>query len=287
MRKSQFKDLAMKGKNVLLSKQDVDCLMALPMEIEIDADANVRLSLRGASGTVPFGENIHPTALKSGLLNGLLPHRRLRHVQLGPDRLPGTSRCRRPARGPTPSRSTWSASSGVAWAPAVMWMSTLYEVFGRLFQMRGFVEEMAAGAATTMTAEFAGVNQYGHYLAGLTLEQASNGSPARGFADGENSAWCIYTPNADFGNAEVTELYYPILYLGPEHRAGLGGYGRFRGGLGHTAVWMVNNTPRASSTSAADAGMRSKVAGEPRHVRRLPELPETGRATRTTPMSRS
>ena len=54
----------------------------------------------------------------------------------------------------------------------------------------------------------------GIYLASLTLEQASNGSPARGYSDGENSAWCIYTPNADFGAAEVIEGYLPILVLG-------------------------------------------------------------------------
>ena len=57
MRKSQFKDLAMKGKKTILGKQDVDCLMALPMEIEIKSDGNVKLSLRGASGTVPFVSN--------------------------------------------------------------------------------------------------------------------------------------------------------------------------------------------------------------------------------------
>ena len=129
-----------------------------------------------------------------------------------------------------PFEKDYFASSGVAWAPAVIWMSSLYEVFGRLFQMRGFVEEMAAGAATTMTAEFAGENQLGMYVASLTLEQASNGSPARGYADGENSAWCIYTPNADFGSAEVFESFLPFLYLGRNIEPDSGGYGQFRGG---------------------------------------------------------
>jgi len=36
------------------------------------------------------------------------------------------------------------AASGVAWAPAVVWMSSLYEAFGRLYWSRGFVEEVAA-----------------------------------------------------------------------------------------------------------------------------------------------
>ena len=96
------------------------------------------------------------------------------------------------------------------------------------------------------------------FVAGLTLEQASNGSPARGMADGENAAWCIYTPNADFGNAEVTELYYPILFLGRNIEPDSGGYGKFRGGLGHTAVWMVKNTPGIEYQCGC-AGMRSKV----------------------------
>ena len=41
-RKSQFKDLAMKGKKALLGKQDVDCLFNLPMEMEVKGDASVR-----------------------------------------------------------------------------------------------------------------------------------------------------------------------------------------------------------------------------------------------------
>ncbi len=274
MRKSQFKDLAMKGKNVILNKQDVDCLMALPMELEIDGDADIRFSLRGVSGSVPFGENIHPTALKSGLLNGYS------HV-IGFDMFnsgPAASwDVELPPAGSwaNPFDVDWSASSGVAWAPAVLWISNLYEAFGRLFHMRGFIEEMAAGSATTMTAEFAGVTQLGYYLAGLTLEQASNGSPARGYDDGENSAWCIYTPNADFGNAEVTELYYPLLYLGRNIEPDSGGYGRFRGGLGHTAVWMVHNTPSGIEYQCGDAGMRNKVLANHGMYGAYPNVPDS------------
>lgn len=258
LRKSQFKDLAMKDKHVILKKQNVDCLFNVPMEVEVKGDASVRFSLRGASGTVPFGENISPVALKSGLLNGYSHIIGFDMFNSGPV---AAWDVEMPPAGSwaNPFEKDFSASSGVAWAPAVIWMSNLYEAFGRLFQMRGIVEEMTAGAATTMTAEFAGVTQNGYYLAGLTLEQASNGSPARGFTDGENSAWCIYTPNADFGNAEVTELYYPILYLGRNIEPDSGGYGRFRGGLGHTAVWMVHNTPSGIEYQCGDAGMRSKV----------------------------
>ncbi len=271
IRKSQFKDLAMKGKRVLLAKQDIDCLFNLPMELEIEADARVRISLRGASGTVPFGQNISPTALESGLLMGYSHIIGFDMFNSGPK---AAWEVELPPSGSwaNPFEKDFSASSGVAWAPAVMWLSSLYEVFGRLFQMRGFVEEMAAGAATTMTAEFAGVNQHGVYVAGLTLEQASNGSPARGFTDGENSAWCIYTPNADFGNAEMIELYYPILFLGRNIEPDSSGYGRFRGGLGHTAVWMVHNT-QGIEYQCGCAGHTQQGVGEPRHVRSLSELP--------------
>jgi N-methylhydantoinase B/oxoprolinase/acetone carboxylase alpha subunit len=139
-----------------------------------------------------------------------------------------------------------------------MWMSSLYETFGRLYYARGYVEEVAAGAATTLTAEFSGVGQFGVYVAGLTLEQASNGAPARGMADGENSAWCIYTPNADFGNAEISESYYPIMYLGRNIEPDSGGYGMYRGGLGHTAIWMFKNTP-GMEYQCGCAGIRSRI----------------------------
>jgi N-methylhydantoinase B/oxoprolinase/acetone carboxylase alpha subunit len=259
VRKSNFKDLAMAGKRVILPQQDIDCLFNLPLEVTVDASAKVRFSLRGASGWVPFGENITPAALVSALLNGYS------HI-VGFDMFnwgsvaAWTLETPPPGSWANPYPENYFASSGVAWAPAVMWMSSLYEVFGRLYHARGFVEEMAAGAATTMTAEFSGTNQYGLYTAGLTLEQASNGSPARGIADGENSAWSIYTPQADFGNAEITELFYPILYLGRNIEPDSGGYGKYRGGLGHTAVWMIKNTPGIEYQCGC-AGIRSKVVG--------------------------
>lgn len=257
VRKAQFKDLAMKGKRVKDPSQDVDCLFNLPMELVVEGDASVRISLRGASGTVPFGENISPTALRSGLLNGYSHIVGFDMFNSGPT---ASWKVETPPPGSwaNPFEKDFLASSGVAWAPAVIWMSSLYEVFGRLFQTRGFVEEMAAGAATTMTAEFAGPNQLGMYVASLTLEQASNGSPARGYADGENSAWCIYTPNADFGSAEVIEGYLPLLYLGRNIERDSGGYGQFRGGLGHTAVWMVHGTTGIDYQCGC-AGIRSKV----------------------------
>lgn len=257
LRKSNFKDLAMKGKRVIMPDQDIDCLFNLPLDVTIDGDAHVRFSLRGASGWVPFGQNITPPAVASALLNTYS------HI-VGFDMFNSGSMAawdlEMPPAGSwaNPYPANYFASSGVAWAPAVMWMSSLYETFGRVYHCRGYVEEVAAGAGTTMTAEFAGVNQFGVYLAGLTLEQASNGSPARGMADGENSAWCIYTPNADFGNAEISELYYPIMFLGRNVEPDSGGYGKHRGGLGHTAVWMIMNTPGVEY-SCGCAGMRSKV----------------------------
>ena len=257
IRKSNFKDLAMKGKRVILPSQDIDVLFNQPLNVTIDADAKVHFSMTGASACVPFGENITPGACVSALLNGYS------HM-VGFDMFNWGAVAAWKLE--TPPAGSWAnpypvnyfASSGVAWAPAVTWLSSLYEVFGRMYFARGFVEEMAAGAATTMTAEFSGVNQYGMFSAGLTLEQASNGSPSRGIGDGENSAWSIYTPQADFGNAEITELFYPIMYLGRNIEPDSGGYGRFRGGLGHTAVWMVKNTPGLEYQCGC-AGIRSKI----------------------------
>jgi len=259
LRKSNFKDLAMAGKRVILPQQNVDCLFHLPMEIRVAPDGRITFSLRGASSWVPFGENITPQALISALLNGYS------HM-VGFDMFNWGSVAAWTLE--TPPQGSWAnpypvhyyASCGVAWAPAVLWLSSLYECIGRMYFARGFVEEVAAGAATTMTGEFYGINQYGVYIAGMTLEQACNGGPARAIADGENSAWCIYTPNADFGNAEVNELYYPILYIGRNLEPDSGGYGKYRGGLGHTAVWLVKNTSGIEYQCGC-AGMRSKVVG--------------------------
>lgn len=259
IRKSNFKDLAMKGKRVIKPEQDIDCLMNVPMEVTVDKDAKLRFNMQGASGWVPFGENITPPAVISAMMNGYS------HM-VGFDMFNWGAVASWDIE--TPPAGSWAnpypenyfASSGVAWAPAVIWLSSLYETLGRLFYARGFIEEVAAGGATTMTGEFAGINQQGVYVTGMTLEQACNGSPARGMGDGENSAWSIYVPNADFGNAEVSELYYPIMYLGRNLEPDSGGFGRFRGGLGHTVVWMVKNTP-GIEYACGDAGIRSKIVG--------------------------
>ena len=274
LRKSNFKDLAMKGKRVIMPNQDIDILFNLPLEITIDVDAKVNFSLSGASSWVPFGQNITPPAILSALLNTYS------HI-VGFDMFNWGSVAAWSLDDPpegswaNPYPVNYFASAGVAWAPAVMWMSSLYEAFGRSYYMRGYIEEVAAGAATTLTAEFSGIGQYGTYVAGLSLEQASNGAPARGMADGENSAWCIYTPNGDFGNAEVTELYYPIIYLGRNIEPDSGGYGTFRGGLGHTAVWMVKNTPGIDYQCGC-AGMRSKVLANHGMFGAYPTWPDRG-----------
>ncbi len=259
IRKANFKDLAMKGKRVIKPEQDVDCYMNVPMEVVVDKDAKIKFNMNGVSGWVPFGENITPPAVISAVMNGYSHMVGFDMFNWGAvaaweiETPPGGSWA-------NPYPENYFASSGVAWAPAVIWLSSLYENLGRLFYARGFIEEVAAGGATTMTGEFAGINQQDVYVTGMTLEQACNGSPARGLGDGENSAWSIYVPNADFGNAEVSELYYPILYIGRNLEPDSAGYGRFRGGLGHTVVWMVQNTP-GIEYACGDAGIRSKIVG--------------------------
>lgn len=257
MRKSQFKDLAMKGRDVVMPRQNIDLLSNVPMEMRIDGKANVTVSLAGASASVPFGQNISPTALSSALLMGYSHVVGFDMFNSGPtyaltvETPPPGSWC-------NPFPVDWFASTGIGWASAIRWLSQLYEVTGRLYHARGFVEEMSAGAASTLCAEWNGINQYGQYSVGLGLEQASNGSPARGISDGEPAAWCLYTANADFGSAEVMELYYPIMYLGRNMEPDSGGYGKFRGGPGHTSVWMVKNSPELRY-AAACAGAHSKI----------------------------
>jgi len=274
MRKSNFKDLAMKGKRVILPHQNIDVLFNLPMRLEITGDGKVRFSLKGASGWVPFGENLTPEALRSAAMNAFSHMVGFEMFNWG---IMASWELEEPPPGSwcNPYPQNYFAATGVGWAPAVMWLSSMYEMFGRLYYSRGYVEEVAAGAATTMTAEFSGFNQYGLYTAGLTLEQASNGGPARAIADGETSAWCIYTPNADFGNAEVSELYYPIMYLGRNIEPDSGGYGKYRGGLGHTAVWMIKNTPGIEYQCGC-AGLRSKIVGNHGMYGAYPSWPDRG-----------
>jgi N-methylhydantoinase B/oxoprolinase/acetone carboxylase alpha subunit len=57
VRKSQFKDLAMRGKRVMDPSQDVDCLFSLPMELNVKSDASVRASTCSTPGRPPRGRS--------------------------------------------------------------------------------------------------------------------------------------------------------------------------------------------------------------------------------------
>ena len=83
VRKSIFKDLAMKGKRVILPQQDIDCLFNLPMEVEdrLGREADALPARRQRLGSLrPEHDPVGPDL---GRAERLLPRGRLRHVQLG------------------------------------------------------------------------------------------------------------------------------------------------------------------------------------------------------------
>lgn len=274
LRKSNFKDLAMKGKRVVLPHQDRDFLFNVPLEMTITPQGKARFSLRGASALVPFGQNINPVAIVSALLNGYSHLVGFDMFNSGPV---ATWEIETPPPGSwaNPYPVNYYASAGVAWAPIIIWLGSIYEAISRTYYARGYLEEVASGPARVVAPEFSGIGQYGLFVAGTNAEAAASGAPARAIADGENAAWCLYTPNGDQGNAEVMEMFYPYLYIGRNLEPDSGGYGKYRGGLSHTAVWLIKNTPGVDY-QASCAGMSSKLPGNHGMFGAYPHYPLRG-----------
>lgn len=77
---------------------------------------------------------------------------------------------------------------------------------------------------------------------GINAEVTASGSGARGVMDGIDTAWSLWNPEGDQGNAEMWELLYPHLYLGRRVITDSGGVGRFRGGAAFESMWMIHNS---------------------------------------------
>ncbi len=106
------------------------------------------------------------------------------------------------------------------------WCGTI----GAAFYMRGFREE-TFNYVSSSGWQLAGYDQYGNKRPMLGGNTGAFGAGATGVCDGVDAGGWVATPETDVGNAEVFELFMPLMFMCRSLEPYSVGYGRNRSGL--------------------------------------------------------
>lgn len=88
------------------------------------------------------------------------------------------------------------------------------------------------------TMEMFGVNQRGEQYGSVLLEAIVGGSGATPISDGVDTAGMVQSISCCKANAETYEFRYPFLYVFSRQQTDSGGAGKFRGGMGYSAMYV-------------------------------------------------
>ncbi|MBI2864616.1 MAG: hydantoinase B/oxoprolinase family protein [Chloroflexi bacterium] len=130
-------------------------------------------------------------------------------------------------------------------ATGIVWNDCL----SRAYYAKGYREEVFAPNVVTVGMHCGGIDQYGRMFGAFNMEASSCGTGARGVLDGLDTAYALWNPEADMGDAEVWEQILPIVWLGRGIQPDSGGFGKFRGGNGIESLYFVANTNQAEMGS--------------------------------------
>jgi len=89
---------------------------------------------------------------------------------------------------------------------------------------------------------FGGINQYGSPCAGVILDNFAGGTGGTVSRDGVDTGANMLNPTSRISDVEIIELGLPFMYLARRNAPDSGGFGKFRGGMGGEAIYMVYGT---------------------------------------------
>lgn len=287
LRKSTFFDMVMNGRG-LIPQQQNNFIRSLPIETKLGLDGRMEISLDGATQVEPFGTNTTPENMKAGTL--------IPFVQLVGHEMPNSGTAslfdlEAPAGSCVNAFATNPfAGSLSGWSCVHPYGQTMFELISRSYFSRGFVEEVVSSAGNSGGSRIIleGIGMYGKHGVFDNMEMVAMPMPARAIADGDPCCWSSVHSMPDQTNAESYEAWYPALYLGRNIEPDSGGFGKYRGGLAFTSVFMIMNTPGLwgtneappNSLSAGNYGVYGSIPTGPRgadwtHRANLKELAES------------
>ncbi|MBI2875230.1 MAG: hydantoinase B/oxoprolinase family protein [Firmicutes bacterium] len=117
-----------------------------------------------------------------------------------------------------------------------------HECIAKMLHAAGgeFLEDAVSSySGSAQHAYWYGINQAGKRFVGTVLDTFSRGFGATPFRDGVDTGGNVIAPAGSIADVEMFELKYPIMYLFRQHARDSGGPGRFRGGVGGEAAYMM------------------------------------------------
>lgn len=239
-RNAAFRTAGYTGVGVLFPLADREYLIHVPVESRVDGTAGLGIDTAGASPWGFHSYNGFPGALEGaaylsamdGYAHGSkINHGLMQHVRVGAE------------KGSVLNPDYEHAAASNPWATTVSIISCAISNASRGFLARGYLEECWTGEASWDGVQGSGILPNGQGW-GFTNLQFVGGSGMGAFAykDGLPTAWTNWNHRSDIGNVEEWEYVTPALYyigrrLVPEYC----GHGKFRGGVGHSATYVIRN----------------------------------------------
>lgn len=234
-RTAWFIDLNYKNKS-MSAIADKDNFVFSPVTLRVDRSGKITLDFEGAT---PWGYhfgNCSPAAMDGGLFVTLTQF--LAYDGKVNDGAWMACEMKLPF-GSALNPDTIFAGVSAAWALLQPAMGAVFRLLSRGLYAKGYREEILCGAPVTPAVETGGVSHYGKPFGTLISELVACGSGARGILDGIDTAYALWNPEADMGNAEFWELIIPQVFIGRRITPDSGGFGKYRGGSGFESTWLV------------------------------------------------
>lgn len=238
-RENEFLSFAQSGLNVpFYAKKDFMTHIAL--EVNIDPDGRLRMDYDGTGSWGYHSCNMFPTGAEASaclvFTQSLAYDGRVNEGTLLDLRI-------NIPRGTIANPDYPFVGTSCSWSVLGVTNYRLLNCLNRAYFARGYKEEIFIMAGAAGSAHFGGTDQYGKTFGMWMAECAgAGGSGARGVADGLDTGYVHFNPESDIGNAEIWELFFPMLYIGRRTGTDIGGYGKFRGANGLVSTWMAWNT---------------------------------------------
>jgi len=135
------------------------------------------------------------------------------------------------------------------WPSMIDLFSLWIGMLGSSFYMRGFREEIF-NYVSSSGWQLAGYDQYGNKRPMLGGNTGTFGAGATGVCDGVDAGGWLATPETDLGNAEVFELFLPVMYMSRSLEPYSVGFGRYRSGLSLPTMELVHRMATGMGSGA-------------------------------------
>jgi N-methylhydantoinase B len=231
-----FTDYQFAAESSLPEECAVDAVMHIPIEVEVEPEGRLRVSLEGANAWGYNSFNCSPIAIRGGLwalltqmlmstdkVNDGASHAVEINLPLGSWSNPGHH----------------MTSHSNAWFTLVPFCNANAAVLSRGYQARGYVEEVMCGWGEGNYFQGGSLSDVGDKTAIGNMEVSCLGGGASVIRDGLDYASSSWFPTGDMGDVEDWEIAEPLLYVGRSVKRDSAGLGRRRGGLGFESLRMV------------------------------------------------